>query len=165
MAKTEKELEEEIIKKIGKYDFLNEIEIKEPKEPNIIDGKEYVIGFNLEEETNEYKNSLFKCTIDGQEEEIIMGVRYTEHVVDFVTEVELRIGDYWSYRNKDFKYYGLDDYIVLYDTVRHLLHKQIMDYFKETKREAAQHKYRVEIRFKTNKDGIQIVSQTVVRVS
>ena len=59
MAKAEKELEEEIIKKIGKYDFLNEIEIKEPKEPNIIDGKEYVIGFNLEEETNEYKNMTY----------------------------------------------------------------------------------------------------------
>lgn len=161
---TEEE-QEEILKVMGTWDFLDGIELEEPKEPRIEAGKEYMIGIELEEETNEYKNSLFRAKIDGQKGELIMGVRYTEHIVDFVGELENKVGEYWEFENKDFKYYGLHDYRIIYKTVCSSLHNQIDGYFKETKHGVAHHKYRVEIKFSTEQDGIKITSQEVLRLS
>lgn len=158
------EEQEKILKMIGPCDFLDGVELEEPKEPRIEAGKEYLIGINLEEETDEYKNSIFRGKIDAQDGELIMGVRYTEHIVDFATTIEMRIGEYWEFENEEFKYYGLDDYRIIYETVCNVLHQQINDYFKETKHEVAHHKYRVEIKFSTEPDGIKIISQEVVKL-
>lgn len=161
----EKAEEEKLLEKNASgYDFMAQHdEPNEATEVRIEVGKEYVTGFDLIEELDSNEFDLFRCKIDNEEHEIIMGVELDEDISRFVSRVVEVVTKHWK-KSNEFKYPHYNSYEALHKAVEDLLTEQIRDYFMGKKNNPPPHRYRGEITFKTEKEGIVVTNSSIQRV-
>ena len=96
-------------------------------------------------------------------EELSRESSYSEGVIAFTDEALSLLRKEWR-ENKEYQYSSCMCYSELYDEVRKMIDKQLNEYLGDTIENRETRSYRLEIKYRTDKEGCVVLSSKSYRI-
>ena len=131
---------------------------REKVETIITEGKEFEIrGEYTDGGDNRF--TLKKST----GEELSMAISNEEEVIRFIYRVLEELMKEWE-ENREYQYRSCKAYNELYSIAHEMIDKQVNDYLGDTLKTKETRSYRLEIKYRTDKDGCVVLSSKSYRI-
>lgn len=158
MKKVTKVLEEGIKKILEKSRSKN----REKVETIITEGKEYLVEFEIRGEYTDGGDNRFTLK-KSTGEELSMAISNEEDVIRFIYRALEELMKEWE-ENREYQYRSCKAYNELYSIAHEMIDKQVNDYLGDTLKTKETRSYRLEIKYRTDKDGCVVLSSKSYRI-